>query len=88
MLAAFMRDVAYMRADRDNSVRLQERLTHELTAAQSAGRLNRAIPVAVAAAAITGAYFGSLGIWHVSEMRSRLAADFTRSLHIVFRGLK
>lgn len=88
MLAAFMRDTAYMRADRDNSQRMQERLTSELTAAQSAGRLSRAIPIPVAAAAITGAYFGSLGIWHVSEMRSRLAADFTRSLHIVFRGLR
>lgn len=88
MLAAFMRDVAYMRADRDNSLRMQERLTRELTAAQAAGRLRRSIPVAEAAAAITSAYFGSLGIWHVSEMKSRLAADFTRSLHIVFRGLR
>jgi len=88
MLAAFLRDASYMRADCDNRERLQHRLARELTAARKAAEINRTIDLPTAATAISGAYFGSLGVWHVGEMQSSLATDFARSLHIVCRGLR
>jgi len=88
MLAAFMRDNSYMRADCQSRERLQERLAGELAAARKAGKISRTIDVPSAATAVSCAYFGSLGVWHVAEMRTSLAADFTRSLHIVCRGLR
>jgi len=88
MLAAFMRDSSYMRADCDNRERLQQRLATELAAARKAGDVSRTIDVPAAATAISCAYFGSLGVWHVAEMQTSLATDFASSLHIVCRGLR
>jgi AcrR family transcriptional regulator len=87
MLAAFMRDTAYMRADVESRTRLQARLGRELTAARKTGEISRTIDLRTAATAIVGAYYGSLGVWHVAEMQSDLATDFARSLRIVCRGL-
>lgn len=88
MLAAFLRDANFMRADCDSRERLQYRLGRELATAREIGDISRTIDVPTAATAISGAYFGSLGVWHVAEMKTSLAADFARSLHIVCRGLR
>jgi AcrR family transcriptional regulator len=88
MLAAFMRDAAYMRADRLSLHRLYERLARELTKAQAAGAITRDVDLSAAITAIVGTYFGSLGAWHGAETQTPLAADFTRSLQIIFRGLR
>jgi AcrR family transcriptional regulator len=88
MLGAFVRDREFMRLDRGNLDRLQSRLGRELECARKSGDISPDIALPDAATAITGAYFGSLGVWHVTEMKSRLATDFARSLHIVLRGLR
>ncbi len=88
MLAAFMRDAAYMQADRLSLRRLYERLARELVQAQATGAITRDVDVSAAITAIAGTYFGSLGAWHGAETRTPLTTDFTRSLQIVFRGLR
>ncbi len=88
MLAAFMRDTASLQAERISQRRLYERLAHELMEAQAAGTITKDVDLAAAVTAIAGTYFGSLGAWHGAETRTPLAADFTRTLQIVFRGLR
>jgi AcrR family transcriptional regulator len=86
--AAFMRDAAYMQAERFSQRRIYERLTRELSAAQADGAITDDVDVAAAVTAIAGTYFGSLSAWHGAETQTSLDADFTRALRIVFRGLR
>lgn len=88
MLGAFMRDRAYVEADRPGQLRLYERLARVLADAQSAGEITSEVDVSAAITAIVGTYFGSLGAWHGRETTTPLMADFVQSLRIVFRGLK
>lgn len=88
LLAAFLRDAAFMQADAASRERVQHRLAHELTAARKAGAVSRTIDVPTAIMAVNGAYFGSLGVWHVASMQTRLVHDFARALHVVIRGLQ
>jgi AcrR family transcriptional regulator len=88
MLAAFMRDSASIQADRVSQRRLYERLALQLAEAQAAGSITRDVELTAAITVIAGTYFGSLGAWHGAETRTPLAADFARSLQIVFRGLR
>jgi AcrR family transcriptional regulator len=88
MLAAFLRDVAYVRADRASQHRFHARLSSALAEAQRAGAITADVELDAAVAAIAGTYFGCLGAWHAAETRTPLSADFLRALHVVCRGLR
>lgn len=88
MLAAFVRDAAYVSADRPLQQRLYERLGHLLAEAQARGDVSAGIAVESAVTALSGTYFGSLGAWHAAGAHTPLQADFERSIAIVLRGLR
>jgi len=88
MLAAMMRDTASLQADRLSQHRLYERLGRELADAQATGAITTDVELPAAVTAIAGTYFGSLGAWHAAETLIPLAAVFSDSLHVVFRGLR
>jgi AcrR family transcriptional regulator len=87
MLAAFLRDAAFVDADRPAQQRLLAALMAELVRAREAGRIPRTAALDDAAAAIVGTYFGSLAVWHAGGGHGSLHDRFTRALGFVLHGL-
>ncbi len=87
MLGAFLRDPAFVEADRPAQQRLLAALMAELVRAREAGHIPRAAALDAAAAAIVGTYFGSLAVWHAAGGRGSLHDSFTSALGLLLHGL-